>query len=476
MPSARAASAALPGSREAIATSSTPRAARIAGIIFRSANRETPKTPNRNIRLDDSPVRDDAVLGDDHDPFADVVALAVLFFDAGLVDDPDTAPDARVLVDDGVFDDRFRADADHRNAARFGGAHVLERLVEIRADQQAVADVRGGADAAADPDHGAVDLGAVHDAALGDERVMDVAPLDLGRGEKSGVRVDGVLLVVEIKGRDRLAQRQIGLEIGLDGSDVLPVAAVDVRLNALARHGVGDDVPPEVDQLGARERQLEHVALEDVDAHRREVSRSAAIRQLGDQRGQALGGGLLVEVDDAPGGVHLEDAEAAGLIRRDRDDRHRRVGAAFVVGPQHVLVVHAVELIAREDQQIAPGGAAHVAQTLADGVGGSLTPVAATPGLLGRPPAPPARRADVELVGHGDVLVEALRVELREHEDLTEVRVQAIADRDVDQAVLAADRNGGLRAFERQREQARPAPPPPDDRPHVVHGRANLSP
>ena len=62
--------------------------------------------------------------------------------------------------------------------------------------------------------------------------------------------VDRVRRVVEIKRRDRLAQRQVGLEVRLDRPDVLPVAAVDVRLHALARNGVGDHVTAEVDQLG----------------------------------------------------------------------------------------------------------------------------------------------------------------------------------------------------------------------------------
>ena len=94
---------------------------------------------------------------------------------------------------------------------------------------------------------------AVQDAALGDQRALDVAAFQLRRGKEARVGVDGVLRVVEIKRRDRVAQRQVGLEVGLDGPDVLPVAAVDVGLHALARNRVRDHVAPEVDQLRVRD-------------------------------------------------------------------------------------------------------------------------------------------------------------------------------------------------------------------------------
>ena len=170
-----------------------------------------------------------------------------------------------------------------------------------------------------------------------------------------------------------------------------------------------------------------------------------------------------------PGVVHLEDAERGRLFLGDGDDRHRRVGVALAVGLQHLRVVHAVELIARQDQDVARRRAPHVPQALADGVGGALEPVAAFLGLLGGQHADERRREHVELVGHRDVLVQALRVELRQHEDLAQARVQAVADRDVDQPVLAADRYGRLRALEREREQARAAATAKNDRQHVVH-------
>ena len=82
----------------------------------RPQDREWP-VEARPGRLDHRAVRDDGVLGDDHDAVADVVALAVLLAQALRVDDPHAAPDARVLVDDRVLDDRVGADA-RRGAGR----------------------------------------------------------------------------------------------------------------------------------------------------------------------------------------------------------------------------------------------------------------------------------------------------------------------------------------------------------------------
>ena len=50
----------------------------------------------------------------------------------------------------------------------------------------------------------------------------------------------------------------------------------------------------------------------------------------------------------------------------------------------------------------------------------------------------------VELVGVGDVPVQADGQELRQDVDAVEAAVDAVADRDVDEAVLAGDRDGRL--------------------------------
>ncbi len=139
---------------------------------------------------------------------------------------------------------------------------------------------------------------------------------------------------------------------------------------------------------------------------------------------------------------------------------------------EHLAVVHLVQLVARQDQHLAAAMAVEVARALAHGVGGALEPLGAVLGLLGREHRDEGRAEHVELVRHRQVLVEALGVVLRQHEDAPQVRVDAVADRDVDQPVLAADRHGRLRALVREREQARPAAAPEDDGEALVHAPA----
>src|SRR5262249_16815515 len=65
------------------------------------------------------------------------------------------------------------------------------------------------------------------------------------------------------------------------------------------------------------------------------------------------------------------------------------------------------------------------------------------------------RAEEIHSVRLRDVPVERCRVELREHEDAPDVGVQAIADRNVDQAVFAADRNCGFRPMLCERKEPR---------------------
>src|SRR4029078_2109279 len=150
---ARAASAALLPSRDAIAATGVSPPSCIAGVILWRAKWDAPGTAERNMsahpnlcprppgrgKSDDGAVLDDAVLRDDDDAFADEPAVAVGVLGLRLVEDADAAADARVLVDDRVLDDRVGPDADRRDALRLAGVHLVQRLVEVGADEQAVA-------------------------------------------------------------------------------------------------------------------------------------------------------------------------------------------------------------------------------------------------------------------------------------------------------------------------------------------------
>ena len=107
--------------------------------------------------------------------------------------------------------------------------------------------------------------------------------------------------------------------------------------------------------------------------------------------------------------------------------------------------------------------------TLAHRVRRALKPRGAVGCLLGGKDLDEAAREHVETIRLRDVPVERRRVELRQNEDALQARVQAVADRHVDEAILAADRDRRLRAHVRQRVEAASAASTQNQGKHVVH-------
>ncbi len=218
------------------------------------------------------------------------------------------------------------------------------------------------------------------------------------------------------------------------------------------------------------------LAREHVDAHRRDerlvrghaASRRAA-RNAAAHRRQPGGIGLLFEAGDAALVVEEENPHLCRVGGRDGLRRDRDVGPAFDVRLDHLAEVHAVQVIAGEDQVIVCFVPREMAGRLPDRVRRPLEPVAALGRLFGGEHFDEAIREHVHPVGLRHVPVERRRIELREHEDPLEARVHAVADRDVDEPVLAAERHRGLRAHPGERKEAGTASAAEDEREHVVH-------
>ena len=113
--------------------------------------------------------------------------------------------------------------------------------------------------------------------------------------------------------------------------------------------------------------------------------------------------------------------------------------------------------------------AGEVPRRLSHRVGRALEPVRAVGRLLGGEHLDEAVREHVQAVGLRDVAVERRGVELRQHEDPLEAGVQAVADRDVDEPVLAAERHRRLRAHVGERKEPRAASAAQDQGQHVIH-------
>ena len=94
-------------------------------------------------------------------------------------------------------------------------------------------------------------------------------------------------------------------------------------------------------------------------------------------------------------------------------------------------------------------------EVLPDGVGRALIPGVAARRLLRGHDLDEAAGEIVEPVALLDVPMQRRAVELREQEDALEAGVEAVADRDIDDAVLARERHGRLGSVLRQRIKSR---------------------
>ena len=95
-----------------------------------------------------------------------------------------------------------------------------------------------------------------------------------------------------------------------------------------------------------------------------------------------------------------------------------------------------------------------------DGICGALIPMRSLGRLLSRQNLNEAWCEIVEFVSVIDMLVQRHAVELGEHVNRANVGVQAVADGDINERVLATKRHGGLGPFLGQGEEPVPAPPP----------------
>ena len=178
---------------------------------------------------------------------------------------------------------------------------------------------------------------------------------------------------------------------------------------------------------------------------------------------------LLLEAAEVPAFIEAENPHLRRVGRRDRLRRNRDVGARLDVRVDELAEIHAIQMIAREDQIVVRVVSAEMPRGLAHGVGRALKPVGAVGGLFGGEDLHESFREQIEPVGLRDVSVERRGVELRQHENALEPRMEAVADRDIDQPIFAANRHGRLRTHVRERKQPRAASAAEDERENIRH-------
>jgi hypothetical protein len=164
---------------------------------------------------------------------------------------------------------------------------------------------------------------------------------------------------------------------------------------------------------------------------------------------------LLLKLDHPIILIDLHDTELRPLFQSARKASHCRNGTGIDVVLDQFGVIHLVDVIARQDQQVVALALFNRVDVLVDGVGRSLIPVFVQPLL---------RRQDIdkfvefsteEAPAKIHVTVETDRLVLRQDQYLSQATIDAVRKCEVDDPVGTAKRDGRLRSIARERFQAR---------------------
>ena len=139
----------------------------------------------------------------------------------------------------------------------------------------------------------------------------------------------------------------------------------------------------------------------------------------------------------------IADAEAAGLFHRDRDGCHGADGARILVRLQHLCIIHAIDMVAGQDQNVIRIILVDEIHILIDGVGSSFVPVGAGTSLIRRKNAESAAGAvKIPRFPVADVLVERQGLILCQYAHGINAGVDAVGQGKIDDFVLPSETHG----------------------------------
>src|SRR5438105_11030196 len=328
------------------------------------------------------------------------------------------AADVHVVVDDGLRD--FRVAVDTHIVADDGSLHA------------AAGDHRAAGDDGIE--------GHTHALGVGEDEFCGRI-LMLPGAQRPGA-------VVQVEDRRHADQIHVGFVVGVDGAHVAPIQSIlavfvdevvgeDAVLRNDARKDVFAEIVMRLGILGIGKKDGDHqLRVENVDAHGG-VAMSGVVRRLFRR------GGLFLEADDAPIFIDFDHAELlGGLFHRNLDNADGHIGAGVYMLLEHLGVIHLIDVIAGENENEFGALAADGINVLIYGVGGTLIPLLGDAHL---------RRKDFDVIAEAgerrptgaNVPVQAERLVLSEDEYAAEIRIDAIGESDVNNAIKSAERHGG---------------------------------
>ena len=121
---------------------------------------------------------------------------------------------------------------------------------------------------AAHPDYAALDVAIGDDAAVRNDRLAQGGAVDFAAGQKPRMGINRRIGFEETVGGNQVGEIEIGFVKGANRSDILPVAIENVGADVARLNCSRNDVLAKIKEIVV-ETLDQHVAIEDVNAHRR---------------------------------------------------------------------------------------------------------------------------------------------------------------------------------------------------------------
>ena len=276
-----------------------------------------------------------------------------------------------------------------------------------------------------------------------------------------------------------MGKRQIGLVERSDRSDIFPIIIKDIALQLVATlEGLRNDFLAEILITRIGIEQVEQgVSAEDVNPHRRQVrtllgrirteTKSAGVDRHLKQR---ITLGLFAELLDVSIIIRAHQAERLGLFRVHRKGCNGEVSTSAAVMFNEQAVIHPVQLVTGQDQVFIDIPFLEQPLVLPYSVGSAFKPGWTVRRLLGSQHLNESLTegcAQVERLA--EVTIERRTVELRHHVHLVDVRVDAVADGDINQSILTGQGDGRLGAHLGERVETSPGTAAENDGQNPLH-------
>ncbi|MPN06932.1 hypothetical protein SDC9_154189 [bioreactor metagenome] len=143
--------------------------------------------------------------------------------------------------------------------------------------------------------------------------------------------------------------------------------------------------------------------------------------------------------------IRIHDAEAMRLLHGNRQHGDGRHCVLLNVEVQHCAIVHLIDMIPRQNQNIFRIILIDKLRVLIDCVCGSGIPSAIHPRHIGRQHKHAAVHAvEIPVLSGADVAIQRERPILRQDADGVNIGIHAVAQREINNAIFAPERHGGF--------------------------------